>query len=239
MKIAIFFVIVIGNLFLFGCSDSLYLKIKGPVSECVKINTGWECSMESGQEFSVLDVYSLMKLKGENTNVIISGFYSEVTSPAFLPEQIQFCFNNKKYYLCENRGLFSTGKEIFIIDEFGEKKVIFTVPRSIADACVLEFNVGHNRRFLVVFAMLTPKSHNCELWILDENFVVVYDEILSNMWHPQITLYNQGAFSVNSQYYCYNKSSFQSGNGAADDERGLRRGNWVPCDHRIYLWRER
>lgn len=208
MKFVTFFCIVIGSLSLFGCGDYLYLKVKGPVSECVRINTGWKCFAENKRGLPILDSYSLMKLRGENANVIINGFYSEATSPAFLPEQIQFSFNNKKYYLCQDRGMFSMDEELSVVDEFGGEKVILATPRSIADACVFELDLEHSGRFIVVFAMLTPKSHNCELWILDENFNVIYDEILSERWHPQITLYAQGVFSIDSWHRCYKKPTF-------------------------------
>ena len=103
-----------------------------------------------------------------------------------MPERISFWFNGRKYHLFRDTGLFSTGKELSIVEKISEDGLVLKTPRVIADACVFELISSDRAHFLVVFAQLLPTSHNCKLWILDESFNVVYEEVLSDVWNPEI-----------------------------------------------------
>lgn len=187
--------------FLFSGCDSLYLKVKGPVPSCTKINEGWTSAPVRKLESVTMDSYSLAD--GENASGNIKGFYSGITSAAFMPERISFTFDRKKYYLCRDVSFFSSARKLFIIGENGRMMREWKTPRGITDACVFAFE-SKGARFLVVFAYLVPTSHNCKLWILDKDFNVVYDETLSDVWHPKVIQIMQDVFSVRTGCDRYN-----------------------------------
>lgn len=201
MKRILFFCMVTLLPFLFSGCDSLYLKIKGPVPGCTKINEGWANISVRKLEGEILGRYSLGKT-GKTTEKI-KGFYSGITSAAFMPERISFEFDCKKYYLCRDGSLFSTHRKLFIIGEDGRRMREWETPRAIHDACVFGLE-SEKERFLVVFASLTATSHNCKLWILDKDFNVVYDETLSEVWSPEVIQMSPGVFAVRTGCNWYN-----------------------------------
>lgn len=201
MKRMLFFCMEALLLFLFSGCDSLYLKIKGSVPSCTKINEGWANISVRKLEGENLGRYSL-GMKGKTTEKI-KGFYSGVTSAAFIPKRISFEFDCKKYYLCRDVSFFSTGDKLFMIGENGRRMRAWETPRAIVDACVLGLESG-KERFLVVFALLVATSHNCKLWILDKDFNVVYDETLSDVWSPEVIQMSQDVFAVRTGCNRYN-----------------------------------
>lgn len=191
--------------FLFSGCDSLYLKVKGPIPSCTKINEGWISASVRKLESVIMDSYSLAD--GEKTSGNIKGFYSGITSAAFMPDRVSFTFDRKKYYLCRDASLFSTDRKLFIIGENGRMVREWKTPRGITDACVFDLE-SKEGRFLVVFAYLVPTSHNCKLWILDKEFNVVYDETLSDVWHPEVIQIMRDVFAVRTgcnRYSIYRK----------------------------------
>lgn len=192
--------------FLTGC-DSLYSKVKGPVKGGIKINDNWKSFSTGKPSWTGSNAYSLMR---GGTIEDIKGFYSEITSAAFMPERISFGFNGRKYYLCRDTGIFSTGKELSIIEKSSENELVLKNPRAIADACVFELISSDGLHFLVVFTQLLPTSRNCKLWILDESFNVVYEEVLSDVRNPEIIKIIPCGFVVKtgcSSYRVYGKEA--------------------------------
>ena len=191
--------------FLFSGCDILYLKVKGPIPNCTKINEGWISASVRKLESATMDSYSLAD--GEKASGNIKGFYSGITSAAFMPDRVPFTFDRKKYYLCRDVSLFSTDRKLFIIGENGRMMREWKTPRGITDACAFGLE-SKGVCFLVVFAYLVPTSHNCKLWILDKDFNVVYDETLSDVWHPKVIQIMQDVFAVRTgcnKYSIYKK----------------------------------
>lgn len=183
-----------------GC-NSLYLKIKGPVPSYTEINGGWARISVRKLEGEILGRYFLGR-RGKTTEKI-KGFYSGITSAAFMPERISFEFDCRKYYLYRDVSFFSSHRKLFIIGENGMRMREWETPRGIADACVFGLE-SKKECFLVVFAYLLPTSHNCKLWILDKDFNVVYDETLSEVWSPEVIQMSQDIFAVRTGCNRYN-----------------------------------